>query len=106
MTYNYSYNDSRAPVNQSNVSGLPLPVQRNPPLPVANPFRPPAGPSSPIVKSPVEAQPPAQGGGSIWDALRSLFSGSSSQGQGMTGMLNTPRGVDSLGNPVNRFPGA
>lgn len=72
--------------------------------PSTNPFRPPPGhPSSPIAKAPVEAQPPAPGGGSIWDALKSLFAGSSSQGQGMTGMLNTPRGVDSLGNPVNRF---
>ena len=42
---------------------------------------------------------------SILAALGSLFRGQQlpAQGQGMSGMLNTPRGVDNLGNPVNRF---
>ena len=79
------------------------PVAANPPLPPVNPFRAPA----PNLNVPV-GQVARSGSGSLWDALRALFSGQpSAQGQGMTGMLQ-PRGqagpsTDALGNPFSRF---
>lgn len=118
MAYNYSWNDSPAPVTPSNISSLSPSVQRNPPMPVARPATPtttdpnsldfsvfdgmdprqdPAGPSSPMPSTRVQGNP-------FFNFLSALFghSGGSPQ-QGMTGLLNTPRGVDSLGNPFNRF---
>jgi hypothetical protein len=90
---------------------LPQSVFTNPPIPPHLRGRVGAGvladPSSPVVKPPFGAQPPGAGGGSIWDALRSLFSGASSvQGQGMTGILQRGQagaGTDQLGNPLGRF---
>ena len=101
----YTYQSNTPPI-----STLPPAVLANPPLPPHLRGRVGAGmfdPSSPAVKPPVGAQPPGAGGGSIWDALRTLFSGASSaQGQGMTGMLQRGQagaGTDQLGNPLGRF---
>jgi hypothetical protein len=111
VTYNYSYNDSPAPVNPSNISGLPASVLTNPPLPPHLQGRGLAGaplpPVRPNINVPV-GQVAQSGTGSLWDALRALFSGQpSAQGQGMSGLL-PPRGragpsTDALGNPFNRF---
>lgn len=83
------------------VPGAPAPtrVLRNP-TPAATPL-PPVRPN---INVPV-GQVAQSGSGSLWDALRALFSGQpSAQSQGMTGMLgNTPRATDALGNPFNRF---
>jgi len=77
-------------------------VLRNP-APVAAPL-PPVRPN---INVPV-GQVAQSGTGSLWDALRALFSGQpSAQGQGMSGFIR-PRGqagpsTDALGNPFNRF---
>jgi hypothetical protein len=119
----YSYNDSPAPVNPSNISSLPPSVQRNPPLPVANPFRMaatpagqpdysvfdsmdpqgPTGPSGPVPNSGGSA------GNPFLSFLASLFSrgvGGGATPQGMTGLLARGQGApgtNTLGNPFNRF---
>ena len=80
-------------------------VLRNP-APAATPM-PPVRPN---INVPV-GQVAQSGSGSLWDALRALFSGqpaAQAQAQGMTGMLQSPRGqsargTDALGNPFNRF---
>ena len=94
--------------NPTPLSRLPRAVILNPPTPPINPFRTPlvdavADPSSPVVKPPVGAQPAGVGGGSLWDALKTLFSSPSAQGQGMTGMLNTAPGSFANSNPSNRY---
>ena len=80
-------------------------VLRNP-APAAAPM-----PVRPNINVPV-GQVAQSGTGSLWDALRALFSGqpaAQAQAQGMTGMLQSPprgqgaRGTDALGNPFNRF---
>jgi hypothetical protein len=71
------------------------------------PVTAPLPPVRPNINVPV-GQVAQSGTGSLWDALRALFSGQpSAQGQGMTGMLQS-RGqagpsTDALGNPFNRF---
>lgn len=115
MAYNYSWNDSPAPVTPSNISSLPQSVQKNPPLPVARPtsdddwpttttsgYNPMAatGPSGPVPSTPVQGNP-------FFNFLTALFghSGGSPQ-QGMTGLLARGQGApgtNSLGNPFNRF---
>ena len=82
-------------------------VLRNP-APAAAPL-PPVRPN---INVPV-GQVAQSGSGSLWDALRALFSGqpaAQAQAQGMTGMLQQPQpmgqrrpGVDTLGNPLGRF---
>ena len=59
------------------------------------------GPSGPAPSTPVQGNP-------FFNFLSSLFSRSGGGApQGMTGLLNpparSPRGVDTLGNPVGRF---
>ena len=94
--------------NPTPLSRLPRSVILNPPMPPVNPFRTPlvdtvADPSSPTPRTPIGAQPPGAGGGSIWDALKTLFSSPSAQGQGMTGMLNRSPGSFANTNPSNRY---
>jgi hypothetical protein len=119
----YSYNDSPAPVNPSNISSLPPSVQRSPPLPVARPTptttdpnsldfsvfngmdprSDPTGPSGPTPTSGGSA------GNPFLSFLASLFSrgvGGGANPQGMTGLLARGQGApgtNNLGNPFNRF---
>jgi hypothetical protein len=98
------------------VSGQPsmgYPAMAPPAMSMATPSQPrvlrspaPAAPLPPVrpnLNVPV-GQVAQSGTGSLWDALRALFSGQPrAQNQGMTAMLNTPRSTDALGNPFNRF---
>jgi len=68
------------------------------PLPPPNPFRVPNN-TPPIAAG--------SGGGSLWDALRGMFSPQTGPPQGMSGLIN-PRGqagasTNTLGNPLGRF---
>ena len=84
-------------------------VLRNP-APAPSLANAPLPPVRPNINVPV-GQVAQSGSGSLWDALRALFSGqpaAQAQAQGMTGMLQSPRGqgargTDALGNPFNRF---
>jgi hypothetical protein len=121
MAYNYSWNDSPAPVTPSNISSLPLGVQKNPPTPPHMTGRGidpngldfsvfddnsggVTGPSGPVPATPA----PPGGAGSLWSLLGNLFSGRpSAQGQGMSGLIRPggrgSPGTNALGNPFNRF---
>jgi hypothetical protein len=81
--------------------GPPIPPRR-PITPQANLYASPAGPAQP------QPQPLPQGQFTLWDALRSLFSGGQQAQapgapQGMTGMLNSAPGSFANANPSNRY---
>ena len=92
-----------SPPSISMATPSPSPAMMNPPLPPHMAGRGgtsptgPTGPSGPVPSTPVQGNP-------FFNFLSALFghSGGSPQ-QGMTGLLNTPRGTDTLGNPLNRF---
>lgn len=82
-----------SPASSPNLSTAPMPPPR--PAGLGQRAQPQAAPQQ----------------GSLWDALRALFSGGqqaqvpTGSPQGMTAMLRGQgaRGIDSLGNPVGRF---
>jgi hypothetical protein len=98
----YSYTGGAPPMST-------LPLLANPPIPPRRPITPqanlyasPAGPAAP------QQQPQPQGQFTLWDALRSLFSGGQQAQapgapQGMTGMLNSAPGSFANANPSNRY---
>lgn len=98
----YTIVDPRDPTQDTN---LPAPniFRGTPPLPPVLPPGLRSAVSAPQVAATPQLQP---GAGGFWDMLRSLFTGSSGQPQGMTGLLARGRGgpgTDQLGNPVGRY---